>query len=247
MANRAVILGASSGVGRALAEELARCHYHLVLVARHERDLAALASDLTLRWQIQAYIQPLDLQTPDLDIGGFCETCLTQLGSVDAVFLTAGMTDSDDVGPAEPPLIERLIRVNYARMIQFSAAFGRIFEAQGAGTLVTFSSISAAAPRSRNTVYSSTKAALDTYCKGLRHYFRDTSVIVQTYTLGYVDTAMTFGQKLLFPIASPAMVATYAVKNLHRDRGKIYLPRFWGIVVFVLRHTPWFLYKRLPF
>ena len=247
MASRAVVLGASSGVGRALAEALARRHFQLVLVARDERDLAALTADLELRWQTRAYVQPLDLAAPDLDIRGFCERCLAQLGGLEAVFLTVGMIDPCDVGPAEPALIERLIRVNYVRMAQFVSEFGRIFEARGAGTIVTFSSISADAPRRRNTVYSSTKAALDTYCRGMRHYFRDTGVIVQTYALGYVDTAMTFGQKLLFPVTSPAKVAAHVVKNLHRDRGKVYLPRFWAIIVFVLKHTPWFLYKRLPF
>lgn len=247
MVNRAVIVGASSGVGRALAEALARRRFHLLLASRDPRDLVALAAHLELRWETRAYVQPLDLLEPDLDVRPFCATCRDQLGGLDAVFLPVGMIDPADVGPATPQLISKLVRSNYWRVIELVSEFGRILERRGSGTIVTFSSISAAAPRRQNTVYSSTKAALETYCRGLRHYFRDSEIIVQTYALGYVDTAMTFGQKLIFPVASPASIADHVVRNLEKDRGIVHLPRFWAFVIFLLKHLPWFLYKRLSF
>ena len=166
---------------------------------------------------------------------------------VDAIFVTAGMIDSRDQGPGEGEVTARLIQVNYASVIQLVARFAERFEKRGRGNIVTFSSIAAAAPRRQNTVYSSTKAALETYCQGLRHHLNSTEVILQIYALGYVDTAMSFGQKLLFPVASPEWVARYVVDHLDQDRGRVYLPRFWAIVVLVLRALPWFIYKRLSF
>ncbi len=244
---RAVVVGASSGVGRALAEELARRGYDLVISARETRDLAAVASDLELRRQTRVHCLSIDLAAPDFDAQGYRDACVELLGQVDAIFVTAGMIDSRDHGPGDAETTARLIQVNYASVIQLIARFAELFETRGRGNIVTFSSIAAAAPRRQNTVYSSTKAALETYCQGLRHHLSPTPVILQTYALGYVDTAMSFGQKLLFPVASPTRVARYVVDHLDRDHGRVYLPRFWAIVVFALRSLPWFIYKRLSF
>ena len=246
-AGRAVVVGASSGVGRALAEELARRGWQLVISARETRDLEALASDLALRHGTRIHCRTIDLGAADFDARAYRDACGELLGDVDAVLVTAGMVDPRDRGPGEPETTARLIRVNYESVIQVVARFAEVFEARDGGTIVTFSSIAAAAPRRQNTVYSSAKAALETYCRGLRHHLSPTRVILQTYALGYVDTAMSFGLKLLFPVASPAWVARYVADHLHRDRGRIYLPRFWAIVVLALRSLPWFIYKRLSF
>ena len=246
-AGRAVIVGASSGVGRALAETLAREGYDLLLSARDRRDLEVLAADLRLRDRIGVHVHTIDLSEPELATAAFIDTCVRELGRVDAIFLTAGMIHSRDHGPGEADTISSLIWVNYANMIQLIAGFARRFQEQAGGDIVTFSSIAAAAPRGRNVVYSSAKAGLETYCRGLRHHLDGTGVTLQTYALGYVDTAMSYGQKLLFPVASPAKVADYVVRNLGRDRGRVYFPRFWLPIVLVLRHLPWSLYKRLSF
>ncbi len=245
--NRSVILGASSGVGRALAERLAECGHHLVIAARDRRDLDALAADLMLRWRSTVHVYPIDLGDPEFDPRGFCQACVDRLGGVDALLLTAAQIDPRDEGPGDLATTSRLVRVNYSSAIQVVSEFARIFEAQASGRLVAISSIAAAAPRGRNPVYASTKAALETYCRGLRHYFAGSAVIVQIYALGYVDTAMSFNQKLLFPIASPVKVAHYISKNLGKDIGLRYYPRFWLAVVLILRHLPWPIYKRLSF
>ena len=246
-AGRAVVVGASSGVGRALAEELADRGWDLVISAREERDLAALAGDLELRHGARVHPQAIDLAEPDFDGRAYSEACVGRLGEIDAFFVTAGLVDSRDRGPGEPEVTARVILVNYAGVVQLIARFAELFEARGAGTLVSFSSIAAAAPRSQNTVYSSAKAGLETYCQGLRHHLSQTPVILQTYALGYVDTAMSFGMKLLFPVASPASIARYVVDHLDRDHGRLYLPRFWALVVLALRALPWSIYKRLSF
>lgn len=246
-AGRAVIVGASSGVGRALAEELASRGWDLVISAREARDLTALAGDLELRRGTRAHCRVIDLAEERLDGRAYLDACVELLGEVDAVFVTAGMIDSRDQGPGEPAVTARLIQVNYTGVVQLIARFAELFEARGGGVIVTFSSIAAAAPRRQNTVYSSAKAALEVYCQGLRHHLSPTPVILQTYALGYVDTAMSFGMKLLFPVASPAWIARHVVDHLGRDRGRVYLPRFWAVVVLALRALPWFLYKRLSF
>jgi decaprenylphospho-beta-D-erythro-pentofuranosid-2-ulose 2-reductase len=81
----------------------------------------------------------------------------------------------------------------------------------------------------------------------VQHRYADSGVSVQVYALGYVDTAMTRGRRLLFPVASPSRVADTIVGALHQSRRFRYSPGFWGVVVFVLRRLPWPIYKRLDF
>lgn len=244
---KAVIVGASSGVGRALAEELARRGYDLVVAARSSRDLEAVAADLSLRYRVEVHPEPLDLGRDDWDAQAFAERCFERLGEVGCLLLPVGAVDSRDRGLADPEVLSRVLRVNYGGVIQVAAEFAKRFEQAEEGCLVFFSSIAAAAPRSRNTTYSSAKAAVEVYGKGLRHYFACSGVVVQVYALGYIDTSMTFGMDLLLPAASPARVAETIVENLHRDRGLVYLPRLWGPIVWIVSRLPWFIYRRLSF
>ncbi|MEE8606054.1 MAG: SDR family NAD(P)-dependent oxidoreductase [Nitrospiraceae bacterium] len=244
---KAVVVGASSGVGRALAVELARQGHDMVLAARDKRDLEALAAHLKIRWQVSVHSYPLDLSVAELDAAAFVRACVDRLGGVDLLFVTAGRVDPRDDGLAESSIIGGLITVNYLNVVHLISQFGKAFVARGKGNIVAFSSVAASAPRRRNAIYASAKAGLEVYCKGLRHYLRDSGVTVQVYVLGYVDTAMSFGRQLLLPAVPPARVAAYVVRNLNKDRGVVYYPRFWYLVTLVLRSLPWFVYKRLAF
>jgi len=243
----ALIVGASSGVGRAIACELARRGYDLVLAARDPRDLEAVAWDLEIRWAIRARSLPLDLADPELDADTYVRSVERMIGAIEVAVLTAGMIDERDSPTAGREVIERLVRVNYLGTVQLISALTRLFRDRDAGTIIAFSSIAAAAPRKRNTVYSSAKSGLETYCQGLQHLVAGSGVCVQVYALGYVDTGMAFGQHLLFPVASPERVARHVVANLGRDVGIRYFPRFWGVIVRLLALVPRSVYRRLNF
>src|ERR1044072_4369313 len=193
-AKTAVIVGASSGVGRALASALASRGWKLVLSARDRRDLAAVAADLSLRWSAECHALPIDLSNCDFSGATFCQECVGLSGTIDAVFYVAGGIDDHDDGLADDATTQRLAGVNYVSAIKTLGAFAKLFEQRGRGTLVGFSSIAAAAPRRQNVAYASAKAGLETYLLGLRHRFADTEVLVQGYALGYVDTAMAYGK-----------------------------------------------------
>ena len=246
-AKSAVIVGASSGVGRALAGALAARGWKLVLSARDRRDLDAVAADLNLRFNVACEPLPVDLSNCDFAGETFCEQCVSALGVIDALFYVAGAIDDHDDGSTDDETTLKLAQVNYVSAIKTLGAFAKLFDQRGRGTLVGFSSIAAAAPRRQNVVYSSAKAGLETYLRGLRHRFADTPVSVQGYALGYVDTAMAYGKKLLLPAVSANAVANEVVRNLNRDIGIKYYPAYWRLITLALRLLPWFIYKRLRF
>lgn len=245
--NTAVVVGASSGVGRALAVRLAEAGYDLVISAREARDLEATAADLELRLGRRVAPLPLDLAAADFDPAVYHRRCVEELGHVGVVVVTAGAIHDGDDGSLGGAAVERLARVNFTSQVELLTPFLDEFRARDEGTAVLFSSIAAAAPRGRNMVYGASKAALEYYGRALRHSLKNTGAVVQIYGLGYVDTAMSFGQDLKLPVADPADVAEHVVRHLGRDVGLVYYPRFWRWVTLVLRHLPWTLYRRLDF
>jgi short-subunit dehydrogenase len=246
-ARLAVILGASSGVGRALASALAERKWKLILSARDLRDLKAVAADLNARWNAECYSIPIELGTCEFDAEAFCRSCSGVSGDMDAVFYVAGSVDDRDDGSADDDAVRKLVAVNYLNAVKTLGTFARVFEIRGRGTIVGFSSIAAAAPRGQNIVYASAKAGLEAYLKALRHRFADRPVLVQGYALGYVDTALAYGKKLwLRPVPAEA-VANEVIRNLGHDIGIKYYPRYWRLITSLLRLLPWFIYKRLRF
>ena len=242
----AVIVGASAGVGRAIAEAAARRGWNLVLAARDLRDLQAEMRHLQTRYGISVHAYRLDLAEPG-EVNRFVDACTQLMGRVDAVFLTAGMIAAEDDGLSPPAVTERLVRVNFLSIAQIASRFLSIFESQQKGRLVLFSSIAAFAPRAKNVMYAASKSALGTFARGLQHRYADTGIRVQLYMPGYIDTNMSFGQRLLFPVATPEAFAESVVRSLDRPLRVRYYPRFWKIVVAALRGMPWSLYKRLKF
>jgi decaprenylphospho-beta-D-erythro-pentofuranosid-2-ulose 2-reductase len=241
------VVGASAGVGRALSEELARQGYDLVLGARHGDDLDALAADLQIRHAVELTPRPIDLCGPPDAVARYVDECFAGLGEVDAVLVTAGAVDEADDGTAPPSLTTALVQTNFLGVVTLVGAFVERFEQQGSGTIVLFSSIAAAAPRGRNVVYGAAKAALEHYGRSLQHRLAGGPVRVQIYALGYVDTAMATGRRLLLPPADPQRIARAVVAGLHRDRRLTYLPRYWRAITFGLRRLPWPIYRRLRF
>jgi short-subunit dehydrogenase len=242
----AVVVGASSGVGRALAGALARSGYALTVVARNARDLEATAADLRLRFDITCNTAVRDIGALDFDVDAFAQECAQAHGSVDCLLVPAGANSMDDVA-GNPAAIFPMAAVNFLGPARLAAAFGRQMAEHGRGVIILFSSIAAAAPRSRNAAYSAAKAALEVYAKALRVELEPRGVRVIVIALGYVDTRLSFGMKLLFPVASPDAVAAFVMSRALHGGGKFHYPRFWWWITVILRHLPWGLYRRLKF
>jgi short-subunit dehydrogenase len=245
----AVVVGASSGVGRALVRVLAGAGQRLVISARDRVDLEASAADASVRHGVACAVIAEDIARPDFGAEVFAERCFAELGAVGSLLVPAGGVLEADSGPNEAA-IDAVHRTNYLGPARLAAAFGRRMATQGHGTIVLFSSIAAAAPRTKNVAYSAAKAALETYAHGLRHALSRYGVEVLVVVLGYVDTPQSFGQRLVFPVASPESVARAVHRRLgsgQRRGGRMHYPAFWWWITTALRYTPFWIYRRLSF
>ena len=239
----AVVVGASAGLGRALAGELAAAGHDLVLVSSDPRDTEAVASDLAVRYGVKAVGVAVDLGADRPDLAGL-EQAARDLGGASALLLPIGWTaDSDD--PACPSgVVERLLRTNFLAVAAIVSRLLPELRQRPRASVVGFGSVAAVRGRGKNMAYAASKRALQTWFEGLRHACAGTSVRVSFYVLGFLDTSLAFGRETPLRRADPARLAARVVRNLDRE-GVLYHPRAWRLVAAVLPLVPFFLLKRL--
>ncbi len=242
-----LVVGASAGLGRALAERLARDRAPLLLVASDARDLDALGADLGIRFGADVRTLAADAADP----AGFADAVAEALPAgvaIDGLLFPIGLSVDDDDGTAPPERAERLLAVNF---LSVAAVAGRLLPRmleQGRGVIAGFGSVAAARGRGRNVVYAAGKRALESYFESLRHLGDARGVRVFFYVLGYMDTALAFGKALPFPVADPARIADRVVRDLaHGAGGSRHLPRWWAPIGAVVRALPWALFRRMRF
>jgi short-subunit dehydrogenase len=239
----AVVVGASAGLGRALAETLAAAKYDLVVVSSDARDVEAVASDLQLRHGVRVKALALDLAAERLELAPLRQAT-GELGGADALLLPIGWTAaSDDTGtPRE--VGERLLRTNFLSVTAIVAELLPELRRKPRASITGFGSVAAVRGREQNMAYAAAKRALQTWFEGLRQACAGSPVRVSFYVLGFLDTSLAFGRRTPLPRADPARLAARVVRGLGRE-GVWYHPRAWRLVGAVLPLVPFALYKRL--
>ena len=182
----AVITGASSGIGAAFARQLAARGHALVLVARREERLQALADELHRRHGVGVEILVADLARPE----GIARVQgrLAAGGAVDVLVNNAGF---GTVGPFAESDLERqldMISVHVTATARLTRAVLPGMIARGRGAVINVSSIAASLPAPGNATYSATKAYVKVFSQGLATELQGTGVRVQALCPGFTRT-----------------------------------------------------------
>jgi short-subunit dehydrogenase len=241
-----LIVGGSSGLGRALAERFARSGHALVLVSSDQRDTEALAADLALRYEAKVATVSLDLADPTVDFRDI-DFALCKLPPLAGVLLPAGMNRGDDYPGQSQKAFDDVTTANYTSLCRVINYYLPRLRAGSAGLIVGFGSVAATRGRTRNAAYSAAKRALQTYFESLSHACSASSIQIQFYVLGYLDTNLAFDQRTLLPKASPAVLADAIYQRRSISERVKYFPGFWYPLCMLVRAMPWFLFRRLSF
>jgi short-subunit dehydrogenase len=238
------IVGASAGLGRALAEECARRRHDVVLIATDERDLKALAAHLRLTYGVNA-------DWISFRIGAVDEHALAQSiqskASIDGLLFPIGVASDEDTAFLPKSTTKMIVDVNFIGQVMLVSDLWPILASRSKAYIVGFGSVASIRGRRRNVVYSASKRALLSYFESLRHIAVGTTVRIHFYQLGYLETQQTYGKSLLFRKAKPSEVARFVMDRLDRDEPAKVYPGFWAIVSFVVQWLPWPVFKRLQF
>lgn len=237
-----VIIGASGGLGRALADRLAADGHRLVLVARDAEALAVLADMLRDRHGIESEIVAADVSGDPAYLERVAAAART-LGGIEGLLLPIGLALRDGL-ETSPANLREIADTNFLAVAEaVTVLWPDIVD--GKATVVGFGSITGVRGRTRNFVYGAMKRALQSYFESLRLAARGTPVTVQFWMLGFLDSGVMAMERAPLPKGDPDELADRVVRALGNDQGPVYFPRWWRCIAMMLRLMPWPVYARV--
>jgi short-subunit dehydrogenase len=240
-----LILGATSGIARAVAEQLAQRRHPLILAGRDVDELEKTAADLRLRHEVKAEVHRFEA-LEFAGHGAFFEGCVRACdGPLHGVILCHGALVPQAVAQQDFDAARRMIDVNYTSAVSILNLAANYLESEKAGFICAVSSVAGDRGRQSNYLYGSTKAALNIYLEGLRVRLAKVGVPVTTVKPGFVDTRMTRGQPGMFLVATPERVARDICRAIRRRRDVLYTPWFWRGIMTIICSIPAFVFKRM--
>jgi short-subunit dehydrogenase len=242
-----IIVGASAGLGRAIAEKFASEKNDLILISSDMRDLMPLKSDFEIRFKIK--IKPIEISFKEFPID-YSEivNALSYLSPLEGILFPIGYSIEDDFPGLEYEKTSQIFKTNLVSVCTFVNNFLSLLKTEKA-VIIGFGSVAAIRGRSRNAVYSASKRGLESFFESLRHYTQNSNIIIQYYVLGYLDTTLAFNdyKTVFFKRADVKKIADVVYSNRFKDFGKTYYPKSWKIVKLILPLVPWNIFKKMNF
>ncbi|SMF56266.1 SDR family oxidoreductase [Pseudobacteriovorax antillogorgiicola] len=245
MSENILVYGASSAIVQAVMRHFAKEGCSFVLVARNSGRLKSVAQDLQTRGaqRVETLVADLnDFSGHD----GLWQAARTQLGTIHRVIMGHGSLGSQELSEKDYHTAEMEFRTNLLSCISILTPIANHMEADGMGQIAVISSVAGDRGRKSNYIYGSAKAALSTYLSGLRQRLSKAGVSVLTIKPGFVDTPMTSEVDKNALFASPEQVGSDIYRAMKKGQSVLYTPRFWLLIMTVIRLIPEFIFKRLP-
>jgi decaprenylphospho-beta-D-erythro-pentofuranosid-2-ulose 2-reductase len=244
-----LFLGATRGMGRALARRMAQRGDRLFLVGRSEDELVRSTADLQAQTSTGDAIVGralLDLAQPET-FAPALTAAWSALDRVDCVVITAGLFGTQEQLEEDAELLRSVLTVNFAHTVLLcEQARVRLLEA-GGGRLVVFTSVAGDRGRKPVGLYGSTKAGLSHYLESLDHKHRANGLVTINVKPGFVRTGMTAGLKPPPFAGEPDAVAQVVLRAIDRGTPVVYAPPIWRWVMTVIRALPRFVMRKVGF
>ena len=243
MIGTALVVGGTSGLGRALAGQSAAEGWRVVLAGRRPERVAAVAADLRLRHGVEVREVAFDATdpaaaaraAPDILDGGPPDVSLFALGDTGA---EGAFLDAAEVA--------RVHAVNFGGIAALLSHLLPTLRHRRGAAIAFLASVAGDRGRRGNFVYGSAKAALDAYAQGLRALLHPEGISVTTVKLGWVDTRLAYGLAPPRLALGPERAARAVRRAVRRRRDVVYVPWPWRVAMLLLRAIPEPIFKRLP-
>jgi short-subunit dehydrogenase len=234
---KAIIIGASSGIGRELAKILVSHDYIVGITGRRTELLTELQTELPNK----CHMRTMDVADTAAAIETF-NSLIAEMGGVDLVVISAGTghTTPDLQWPNDKATID-------TNVLGFTAiaitAFNH-FVNQGHGHLVGISSIAGIRGSRYAPAYNASKSFVCNYLESLRHMAMKTKLPIYVTDIqpGFVDTRMAQGDKIFWR-ASTDKTARQIYHAIERKKPHAYVTRRWRLIAWVLKIMPNYFYR----
>lgn len=246
---RGIIIGASDGIGAALAQRLALEGYTLALLARRTDKLELLCSEINQRFgeeRARAYGQDVTEynRAPEL-----LRRIVADLGGLDLVVFVAGVNyPPGGIDKYNFANDRQMIEVNLLGAMAWLTPVAEMFQSARAGQIVGVGSVAGDRGRVGNPGYNTSKAGLATYLEALRNRLTRHGVNVLTVKPGFVKTEMVKAAQGPTPfLISPEKAAGDIWNAMRQRRQVVYTPSIWRWIMLAIQHTPSFIFRKLSF
>jgi short-subunit dehydrogenase len=241
MNKKALIIGASSGMGAAMVRQLASEGWTVGAIARSGESLESLAKECGPE---RVFTHAHDVQETAA-IPALFEALVKELGGLDLVVYAAGVMPAVELDEFNTEKDLLMMNVNIGGCIAWLNPIAEFFKSQRSGTIIGISSIAGDRGRKPAPVYCTSKAAMNTYLESLRNRLAEFGVHVCTIRPGFIDTQMTKGMDKLMWLISAEEAAKRILKIGLAGKNVRYVPFRWMWVGLIIRHIPSFIFRRL--
>jgi short-subunit dehydrogenase len=239
LARFAVVIGASSGIGAAVAVELARRGYTVGIAARRVEALHEVAA------QHPGITATVRLDLHDIAASrAAASDLITKVGGADVFIISAGTGSGNPALDWEPEA--DTIAVNVTGFAAMATVAMEHFARRGGGHLVGISSIAAIRGHGEAPSYGASKAFVSSYLRALRHKCakQRLPIFVTEIQPGFVATAMAKGDDL-FWVAPVDVAAHQIVTAIESRRAHAYVTKRWRLIAGMMRLLPDWIYNRM--
>ena len=241
----ALVVGASSGMGEALARRLASEGTRVAMVARRATDLQRIMDDInSAAGEKRAVAIAHDVRAVD-EVPDLFQAIARELGGLDLVIFAAGVMPEVALDEFDTTKDREMLDVNLLGAVAWLNQAADRFARLGRGTIVGIGSVAGDRGRAPNPVYCTSKAGLHAYLEALRNRLARLGVRVVTIKPGFVDTAMTSGKDGLFWLISSDEAADTILRKAEKGAVSAYVPARWRWLMLVVRSIPSFIFTRL--
>lgn len=242
---RVILVGATDGIGRALAEVYASEGCWVALVGRDPAKLDALRVDLARRFDTATIETVVCDLTDRARLAPAYREAVAAIGHCDTFVYCAGVMPEGDGETSDAEADALIFDVNTTSAAILLGLAANDFRIARRGTIVGISSIAGDRGRKRNPAYCASKAGLTTFLEGLRNRLAPFGVKVVTVKPGFVRTRLIAGKSGVFWAAPPEEAARTIARRAARGDEVFYVYRRWGLLGLALHHVPRFVFKRV--
>ncbi|MBE2273423.1 MAG: SDR family NAD(P)-dependent oxidoreductase [Flavobacteriales bacterium] len=238
-----IILGSNSEVAQSFVEKVLEAggkYSTIFLFTSNKETTEKFAKHIDVKYFQQSEIIELDLMK-EIDYTKFDDI------TSDLLFCATGyLGEGTEEGLYDNKNTERIIDINYAKLVPVLNFFAEKMERQRSGNMIVLSSVAGDRGRQSNFIYGSAKAGLTAYLSGLRNYLYDKKVHVMTVKPGFMDTKMTEGLPLNPKLtATPKQAAESIYKAYKSQKNVAYVLPIWSIIMLIIKNIPEFIFKKL--
>jgi short-subunit dehydrogenase len=246
---RGIIIGASDGIGAALARRLARGGYTLALLARNIEKLESVCNEINQtsnEQRARAYVHDVAEYEK---VPGLLRKIVAELGGLDLVVFVAGVNyPPGGIDKYDFENDRKMIEINLIGAMAWLSPVAEMFQSTKAGQIIGISSVAGDRGRVGNPGYNTSKAGLTTYLEALRNRLTRHGVNVLTVKPGFVQTEMLKAAQGATPFTITPEKAVEDIWNaMQKRKQEIYTASIWRWIMLVIRHTPSFIFRRLSF